>query len=172
MPTRVDQRVEDLIRKLNPAIKEMNEARVALVSRSKIVGELLLKAKTIYPKVKDFEAFLKRVDGLHLSRAYELMRLAGGRTTDEAIRKDTRDRVKKHRDKKAQLSKPEPDPEISVTVTETKLRDPMADLSARSLAEFKYACRLYLPKLDAGDLKQAYVFVSCGMWHSKQNEAA
>ena len=45
-------------------------------------------------------AFLKRVDGLKLSRAYDLLRLAGGRTTDEEIRKATRDRVKKHRSKK------------------------------------------------------------------------
>jgi hypothetical protein len=61
-------------------------------------------------------------DGLKQSRAYDLLKLAGGRTTDEELRKETRDRVEKHRAKK-KLSKPdsvtepqaEPCPELSVT---------------------------------------------------------
>ena len=56
----------------------------------------------------DFETFLKRVDGLKLSRAYDLLRLAGGRTTDEEIRQATKERVKKHRTKK-RLSRPAPE---------------------------------------------------------------
>lgn len=81
---------EELLRKINPAVKEMDAARAGYTSRAKIVGELLLEAKTLHPKVNDFEAFLKRVDGLHLSRAYELLRLAGGRTTEAELKKEIR----------------------------------------------------------------------------------
>jgi hypothetical protein len=116
---------DDLLAKLNEAVAAANEAeaKVAtaqadLVSRSKAVGLLLLEAKKLYPAVKDFEAFLKRVDGLKLSRAYDLLRLAGGRTTDEELRKEARDRKQKSRAKKKlprpapALKKPEP---VSVT---------------------------------------------------------
>jgi hypothetical protein len=117
-----------LLSKLNTAVAAVNKAQRAhedthaeLVSKSKLVGELLLEAKKRHPK--DFEAFLKRVNGLKLSRAYDLMRLAGGRITDEQLRQETRDRVRKHRAKKKLLPMPEPRPEpISVTdpdVTET-----------------------------------------------------
>src|SRR5262249_29531584 len=125
---------------------------------------LLLEAKKLHPRVKEFEAFLARVDGLN-SHAYDLMRLAGGRTTEEEIRKDTRDRVKKHRASKKKLptpapNKPEPKPDpISVTgidVTESaqsKNRKPVKgdakQSSARALAEFTFACRTWLPRITA-----------------------
>jgi hypothetical protein len=51
--------------------------------------------------VKDFDAFLKKVHGLKLSRAYELLRLAGGRTTDEELKKENRERQQKSRAKKS-----------------------------------------------------------------------
>jgi hypothetical protein len=124
-----------LLNKLNAAVAEHNAAEQAvttaqseLVSKSKVVGQLLLEAKKRHPKVTDFEAFLKRVNGLKLSRAYDLLRLAGGRTTDEELRKDQRERVRKHRAKKKipaqpkSITKPEP---ISVTdphVTESPKR--------------------------------------------------
>jgi len=119
---------EVLLGKINAAVAEHNAAERAvttaqaeLVSRSRVVGELLLEAKKLHPKVKDFDAFLKGVDGLHLSRAYDLMKLAGGRTTDEQLRQEARDRVRKHRAKK-KLPTPEP---VSVTdpdVTESSKR--------------------------------------------------
>jgi hypothetical protein len=104
-------------------VEEMavQKAQAELVSKSKEVGLLLLEAKKRHPKVAGFEAFLKRVDGLKLSRAYDLLRLAGGRTTDEELRQDARERVRKHRAKK-KLPKPEP---VSVTdpdVTESSKR--------------------------------------------------
>ena len=76
-----------LLTKLNQAVAAANEAQetvteaqetvttaqAELVSRSKTVGLLLLEAKKLHPVVKDFEAFLKkRVEGLKLSRAYDL----------------------------------------------------------------------------------------------------
>jgi hypothetical protein len=99
----------------NDAERKVTKARDEYVSRSRTVGVLLLEAKAIYPKVKDFEAFLKRVDGLQRSRAYDLMGLAGGRTTDEELRQDVRDRVKKHRAKKG---RPERDSVTGPDVTE------------------------------------------------------
>jgi hypothetical protein len=99
---------EALLAKIKVAFKAVNEAQTELVSRSTVVGKLLLEAKKLYPKVKDFEAFLKRVDGLHLSRAYDLLRLAGGRTTDEELREEARNRKRKSRAKPKALPTPEP----------------------------------------------------------------
>jgi hypothetical protein len=185
-------RQDDLLVKINEAVAAANEAeakvttaQAELVSRSKTVGLLLLEAKKLHPKVNDFEAFLKRVDGLKLSRAYDLLRLAGGRTTDEEIRKATRDRVKKHRASKklprpAPAPKAEPEP-ISVTSTpvtesaeisidERKARHADLDLSAEQrvakasahyLAEFTVACRSYLPKITVeADRQKARLLVS------------
>jgi hypothetical protein len=119
---------EVLLGKINAAVAEHNAAeraattaRAELVSKSKVLGQLLLEVKKRHPKAADFEAFLKRVNGLGRSRAYDLLRLAGGRTTDEELRKDARERVRKHRAKK-KLPTPEP---VSVTdpdVTESSKR--------------------------------------------------
>jgi hypothetical protein len=119
---------EVLLGKINTAVAEHNAAERAvttaqaeLVSKSKVLGRLLLEVKKRHPKAADFEAFLKRVNGLGRSRAYDLLRLAGGRTTDEELRKDARERVRKHRAKK-KLPTPEP---VSVTdpdVTESSKR--------------------------------------------------
>src|SRR5262249_13217222 len=111
---------EVLLGKINAAVAEHNAAERAvttaqteLVSRSKAVGELLLEAKKLHPAKKDFDAFLRRVNGLHISRAYDLLRLAGGRVTDEQLREEARERKRKSR-AKAKVPKPEPQPE-SVT---------------------------------------------------------
>jgi hypothetical protein len=138
--------------------------------------------------VKDFEAFLKRVDGLKLSRAYDLLRLAGGRTTDEELKKDARERKQKSQDRKKlpkpeakkpeAKSEPKPDSVTKPPVTESaeesaeKRRAINADLnltaeeratkeSARYLAEFTAACRLYLPKVTTeADRQKARLLVS------------
>jgi hypothetical protein len=166
----------ELLAKLNEAVAAANEAeksvataQAELVSRSKAVGLLLLEAKKLHPSVKGFEAFLERVDSLKLSRAYDLMRLAGGRVTDEKLKKDARERQQKSRANRKELPrsapkklrKPEQD---SVTVTESaeisieqrRAENAELDLSAeekaakaseRALAEFTVACRTWLPKI-------------------------
>jgi hypothetical protein len=167
-----------LLVKLNKAVAAANEAEKTvtmaqgeLVSTSKAVGLLLLEAKKLHPAVKEFHAFLARVDGLKLSRAYDLMRLAGGRATEEEIRKDTRDRVKKHRDAKKLPKKPEPLSVTSDHVTEKQpakrpaeqqvFDSPQAahgtdaepatlsanQASALALDEFTHACRALIPKI-------------------------
>jgi hypothetical protein len=143
-----------LLAKINAAVAAANEAETSvktaqaeLVSRSKTVGLLLLEAKKLHPAVKDFEVFLKKVQGLKLSRAYDCMRVAGGRTTDEEIRKATRERVEKHRASKKTLPGPAPKPApLSVTIDVT---ESAAGVSARCLAEFTVACRMWLPQITA-----------------------
>ena len=182
---------DTLLSRINKAVAAANEAETTvttaqaeLVSRSRAVGLLLLEAKKLHPAVKDFEAFLNKVQGLKLSRAYDLLRLAGGRTTDEEIRRATRERVKKHRSSKKQPGpapkRPEP-LKLSVTstpVTETpeasaekrkaqnanlnlSAEEKAAKVSAHYLAEFVTACRTYLPKITIeADRQTARLLVS------------
>jgi hypothetical protein len=195
---------DELLARLNEAVAAANEAekivttaQADLVSRSKTVGALLLEAKKLHPVVKDFEAFLRRVDGLKLSRAYDLMRLAGGRTTDEELKKDARERQRKSRASKRKLprlapapKKPEPEP-VSVTdplVTESAeasaekrkaintdldltAEENAAKASAHNLAEFTVACRLYLPRMIWADQQKALLVVT-GITNSKPRAEA
>jgi hypothetical protein len=196
-----------LLTKLNEAVAEVNKAQRAheathaeLVSKSKVVGQLLLEAKKRHPK--DFVAFLKRVQGLSLSRAYDCMKVAGGRATDEQLREETRERVRKHRAKK-KLPKPEPKP-VSVTdpdVTESPKQIPPRDritqspeisaeqrraenarldhddnqaakTSARALTEFTVACRTWLPKITVEADRQEARNLVATLTCSKSREAA
>ena len=119
----------------NGAEQSVTTAQAEHLSRSMRVGTLLLEAKRLHPATEDFKAFLMEVDGLGLSRAYDLMRLAGGRTTDEELRKETRDRVEKHRAKK-RLSKAEPEPSVtSPPVTESAEADELPGPTATESAD-------------------------------------
>ena len=118
-----------LLGKINKAVAAANAAEQKAktahdehVSQSKIVGTLLLEAKKRHPKVAEFEKFLKRVDGLKLSRAYDYLRLAGGRVTDEELREEARERKRKSRAKKKlppqSSSRPKPEPmPLTLSVT-------------------------------------------------------
>jgi hypothetical protein len=191
----------ELLGKINDAVKAANDAeqtvttaQTELVSRSRQVGLLLLEAKKLHPKVADFEAFLKLVNGLKLSRAYDLLRLAGGRTTDAELKQNARLRKQKSR-KMLPKSPPTPAPEkVSVTdppVTESleasaeqrkavyaELEttqhgtDKAAKRSAHYLAEFIVACRAYLPKITIeADRQKALSVVSQLMTKPKAGAA-
>jgi predicted transcriptional regulator len=61
----------ELLAKLKVAVAAVNnaeqgvrKAQAEFVSRSKVAGLLLLEAKKLHPAVKDFQTFLKKVDGL------------------------------------------------------------------------------------------------------------
>jgi hypothetical protein len=93
-------------------------------------------AQKRHPKPKDFDKFIKPVVGLGRSRAYDLIRLAGGRTTEAQLRKDQRERQAKSRANKKKKSPPqlpppaEPQPAATFRdVTETA-EPPAADTSA------------------------------------------
>ena len=131
-------RITEAVKAANEAEKIAETARTELVSRSKQVGLLLLEAKKLHPAVKDFEAFLKRVDGLKLSRAYDCMRIAGGRTTDEELRKEARDRKRKSRASKKPLpatpspNKPEP---LKLSVTTPDVTGSVKRIADKYIAE-------------------------------------
>jgi hypothetical protein len=179
---------DQLLEEINAAVQAVNEAeqgvataRDELASRSKKAGLLLIEAKKLHPKVKDFDAFLKRVDGLQLSRAYDMMRLAGGRTTDDELKKDARERQAKSRAKKKKLPQPGSSDVIELEadnfrdVTESaeasaerrKAENAVEDLgNEQALACFKQACDMWLPQLGAADLAEArrycdYVISRC-----------
>jgi hypothetical protein len=182
MTTDNQHETHTLLDQLNAAVKAANEAETSvttaqaeLVSRSKAVGRLLLEAKKLHPKVTEFEAYLKNVDGLKLSWAYDLLRLAGGRTTDEELKKDARERQQKSRAKTKTL--PKSSEKVSVTVTETAKvvgaqtpKEKAAAMSAIKLRDFEFACRTYLPKLNEADLKKASVYFNKGAWKQNTNK--
>jgi len=188
---------KDLLAKLTAAVKEANDAKARLdtanaaaekekveyTSKSKPVGLLCLEVRKLHPTVKDFEAFLKKVQGLSLSWAYDCMRVAGGRITHEQLKEATKKRVKKHREAKKKLPTPAETPaaEVSVTapdVTESSeasgerrnaenakldlsAEEKAAKQSAHYLAEFTFACRTYLPKITIeADRQKARLLVS------------
>jgi hypothetical protein len=152
---------------------------------------LLLEAKKQHPKVKDFETFLKKVDGLKLSRAYDYLALAGGRTTEAELKKAARERQqkKRERDKRKTKSKPIP-PFRDVTETPStqgitgngvdpaesaerrKLEADPAAASARYLAEFEAACRAYLPKITVQEHRERALDFATAMLIASTEEAA
>jgi hypothetical protein len=123
------------------------------------------------------------VNGLKLSRAYDYLRIAGGRTTDEELRKDARERQKKSREKKKKIPGPIPAPKKPDfrDVTESKERKPekvpawidAAQQSSRALAEFTFACKTYLPRITVADDIDKAVQLVLDMTSSKpKSEAA
>jgi hypothetical protein len=172
------ERIKTAVRAANAAEKTVTTAQAELVSRSKAVGVLLLEAKKLHPKVKDFEAFLNRVDGLKLSRAYDCMRIAGGRTTDEELREEARERKRKSRAKKKlpphppSLPKPEPTGKPDnfrdiphVTETPAHLDERR---SARRLRDFIAACEHFLPEItiekDREEARRAFNECAAACW--------
>jgi hypothetical protein len=196
-----------LLDKLNVAVAAANEAEKTAeaakdehVSRSRVVGQLLLEAKKCHPKKADFDAFVSHVVGLKQSRIYDLLRLAGGRATEEELRKEARERKQKSRTKKKlqpphspSLPKavPDTDPPHSVTsphVTESQeisidqrtdmaaldmsAEEKAAKMSAHYLAEFTVACRTYLPKITVEADRQKARLLVAELTTDKKAEAA
>jgi hypothetical protein len=171
----------DKIKSAFAAVKEaeaaVNEAakaeRAEVVSRSKALGKLLLEAKERHPKLADFKTFLKEVNGLGLSRAYDCMRVAGGRTTVEKLRAQATNRKRKSRaNKKSEPAAiPAPDSVTDPHVTESPA--PKKDYSStEALAEFTVACRHLLPKItDEADRQKARQLV-VELTTNKMSEAA
>jgi hypothetical protein len=187
---------DDLLQRINTAVKAANETKAEYDSRSKAVGTLLLELKKLHPATKDFKAVLeKQVEGLRsLSWAYICMDMAAGRVTHEEVKKVERERKAKNRAKK-KLAKPEPfrdvpektalpPPEVTApdattesewmkaqhAAHEGEILEP--ELSARNLAEFKGACKTYLSRLNEADLKTARAFVTLDQWRPKAKKVA
>jgi hypothetical protein len=160
------RKIQDAVQAANEAERTMSTAQGELVSRSKALGLLLLEAKRMHPTRKAFEEYLSQVDGLKISRAYDLLRLAGGRTTDDELRKEARERQAKSRAKKKlrpDIPRPEPKaiPVESVTVTDSESADEAnterrkAHGSKSALQDFLDACDTFLPLMNVADLQVA-----------------
>jgi len=112
---------EALVAKIYIAMRAMNKAektaakaqaaattaRAELVSRSKELGVLLLRWRELNPE-ETWKTIFKRV-GLGRSRAFDCLKIAGGRSTDEELRQDARDRQRKSR---SNGKPPTPAPEL------------------------------------------------------------
>jgi hypothetical protein len=71
-------RSEDFIKRIDATDRERECIREA--------GECLLEARKLYPGEKDFEAFLKRADGVQISHATELMEIAARKKIFEEVK--------------------------------------------------------------------------------------
>jgi hypothetical protein len=176
-----------LLEKLNSAVRAADEAeqnvetaRTEFVSRSKAVGLLLLEAQKLHPKVKDFKAYLAKVDGLKLSRVYDLLKLAGGRATEEELRKEAAERQRRKRERDRLPSPAEPserfrdvtensqpatpevrriagndvDPAVSAEKRKAFFTSP-EERSSWHLAHFVAACNAHLPGITFDAHKEA-----------------
>ena len=117
-----------------------------------------------------FPDFLQKFcPNLKKSRAYQLIAIAGGKTTVEAERTKTAERVRKHRAAKAAAPKAAP--------TDSPLRNGQSGDTARVkedlrlLGEMAYFIEHWFPKMDAATLAKAKAMVAA--WEPKRlREAA
>ena len=108
-----------------------------------------------------FPDFLQKFcPSLKKSRAYQLIAIAGGKTTVEAERTKTAERVRKHRAAKAPAPKAAP--------TDSPLRNGQSAETAqttknspeRLLGEVSYFINAWFPKMDAPTLAKAKAMVA------------
>jgi hypothetical protein len=107
-----------------------------------------------------FPDFLQKFcPDLKKSRAYQLIAIAGGKTTVEAERTKTAERVRKHRAAKAAPTEAAP--------TDSPLRNGQADAKTaqvtkdlRLLGEVAYFINAWFPKMDAATLAKAKAMVA------------
>jgi hypothetical protein len=107
-----------------------------------------------------FPDFLQKFcPGLKKSRAYQLIAIAGGKTTVEAERTKTAERVRKHRAAKAAAPKAAPtDGPLRNGQTDAKTAQVTKDL--RLLGEVAYFINTWFPKMDAATLAKAKAMVA------------
>jgi hypothetical protein len=103
----------------------------------------------------DFPTFLQNFcPNLEKSRAYQLIAIAGGKTTVEAERTKTAERVRKHRAAKAAAAAPSPlrNGQSGHTV---RVKEDL-----RLLGEMAYFIQHWFPKMDAATLAKAKAMVA------------
>jgi hypothetical protein len=159
-------RIKDAVSCVKVLEENAKSMQESAASWTRELGALLVVAKRRHPTTKEFGAYLKKA-GLGLSRAYEIMSIVEGRSTEEGVREATRTRVRKHRAAKKPFS-------VTGDVTESAEETAALDVSARqeftdwldatdreakisseALAEFTLAARKYLPKMTETDQQKA-----------------
>jgi hypothetical protein len=181
-----------LVSKVIAALKEYDAAEAAKKEKALVLGALLAEAQNRHRSSKAFEAFLERAGGIQIRRAQDLIAFAVGRKSFErhqahnaAAQQRHRDKLKaekaeRERDKAAEKSKLDkdalrnasPKPEPTARPDSKPKPDASSKSSANYLREFEYACRTYLPRLNAADLQKARQFIALDSWRSKQEKAA
>jgi hypothetical protein len=105
-------------------------------------GQMLIKAKS---RVPNFLAFVRdHCNGLSRSRAYELIKIAGGNI--EEVHANTNERKRRYRAKRASAA------------TSAHVRSGTDMGSAIALAEFKVAVRALFPKMDEATRQAALTY--------------
>jgi hypothetical protein len=171
-------------------------------SYTKTVGKLLNEAKKLFPETADFKKFLGRVVDLKKSRAYELMAIADGRTTEEKNKEKSRDRQRKSRAQR-KLNKPAwsnssralPPPSPAAPSTDDSVTEPRvtespeisieqrrrdnaslgmtaAERSKENLEWVAVACREYLPSITVEAHRQEARNLVATLTCAKCSEAA
>ena len=128
----IDKKIWDFTEAITDAQKE----RDAL---SEELGHLLIEAKAFHVSKKTFDAFVEKYVGLKKSRVYELMRIAGGKTTDETVKKKQRERKAKSRTKKKQSKSGSPPDSVTKGSVTEKVEIGNASISPQGSADQRRA---------------------------------
>jgi hypothetical protein len=112
-------------------------------------GLKLIEAKRLVPNFKEFLRI--HCNDLSRSRAYELIKIANGRSAE--VRSDNRARDRRRRDKAAGVREPR------TRGFSVKKPQPPKSQSQKALAEFKYAVNIRIPQMDDDAKREAVAYV-------------
>jgi hypothetical protein len=179
-------KIVDAVKAYDTANEEYNdaEAKFGLKRKEKQIaaGKLLFEARKRHPTDKAFEKFLELAGGIGIRRAQDFIAFAVGRKDFDQHQAENAAAQQRHRDKlkadklereKAQAALPKPEPKKPEPKQEpepSRITRNAPTEETTALWEFEYACRTYLPKLNAADLKKASDYLNNGAW--KRKEAA
>jgi hypothetical protein len=160
-----------LAAKIVDAMRAVDAATATRNEKAIVAGRLLVEAQKRHPTERAFEEFLELAGGIRIRRARDLIALALGRKPFEQHQIENAAAQQRHRDKlkaekierekeRAALPKPDPKPkpqdkgkpEPKPAERPPALRNAVSETNLR---EFEFACKTYLPKLNASDLIKA-----------------
>ena len=156
--------LEQLGKEIVARIELAKKARDKADDHERAAGLRLIEARD--KTGATFPDFLQKFcPNLKKSRAYQLIAIAGGKTTVEAERTKTAERVRKHRAAKAAAPKAAP---TEAAPTDSPLRNGQSGETAqttknspeRLLGEVSYFINAWFPKMDAATLAKAKAMVA------------
>lgn len=142
---------QEIVARIGAGDKSAERASQMYIS----AGLKLLEAKRLVPNFKKF--LRNHCSDLSRSRAYELIKIANGKS--EEVRSNNRTRDRRRRDKAASVREPRT-PSLSV-----KKPQPPKSQAQSALAEFKAAVDIWFSKMDDNAKREAveYVIASGGV---------
>ena len=135
----------DIVTRIEAGDKSAERASQMYIS----AGLKLMEAKRHVPNFKDFLRI--HCNGLSRSRAYELIKIANGKS--EEVRSNNRARDRRRRDKVARVREPR------TRSLSAKKPQPPKSQSQTALAEFKYAVNIRFPQMDDDAKQEAIAYV-------------